>query len=48
LIQLVQGEIDRDIDHTRAMTEEPASDDFRSFIPSEQPNVFDAEEQVSV
>jgi hypothetical protein len=48
LIQLVQGEIDRDIDHTRAMPEEPASDDFRSFLPSEQPDVFGAEEQVSV
>jgi hypothetical protein len=30
------------------MPEEPASDDFRSFIPSEQPDVFGAEEQVSV
>jgi hypothetical protein len=48
LIQLVQGEIDRDIDHPRAMPEEPANDDFRSFIPSEQPDVFGAEEQVSV
>jgi hypothetical protein len=47
LIQLVQGEINRDIDHTRVMPEEPASDDFRSFIPSEQPDVFGAEEQVS-
>jgi hypothetical protein len=48
LIQLVQGEIDRDIYRTRAMPEEPASDDFRSCIPSEQPDVFGAEEQVSV
>jgi hypothetical protein len=48
LIQLIQGEIERDIDHTRAMPEEPASEDFRSFIPSEQPDVFGAEEQVSV
>jgi hypothetical protein len=48
LIQLVQGEIDRNIDHTRAMPEEPARDDFRSFIPSEQPDVFGADEQVSV
>jgi hypothetical protein len=48
LIQLVQGEIDRDIDHTRAMPEQPASNDFRSFIPSEQPDVFGAEEQASV
>jgi hypothetical protein len=48
LIQLVQGEIDRDIDHRRARPEEPASDDFRSFIPSEQPDVFGAEGQVSV
>jgi hypothetical protein len=30
------------------MPEEPESDDFRSFIPSEQPDVFGAEEQVSV
>jgi hypothetical protein len=48
LIQLVQGEIDRDIDHARAMPEEPAGDDFRSFIPSDQPDVFGAEKQVSV
>jgi hypothetical protein len=48
LIELMQGEIDRDIDHTPVMPEEPASDDFRSVIPSEQPDVFGAEEQVSV
>jgi hypothetical protein len=30
------------------MPQEPASDDFRRFIPSEQPDVFGAEEQVSV
>jgi hypothetical protein len=48
LIKLVQGEIDRDINHTRTMPEEPASHDFRSFIPSEQPNVFGVEEQVAV
>jgi hypothetical protein len=30
------------------MPEAPASDDFRSFIPSEQRDVFGAEEQVSV
>jgi hypothetical protein len=48
LIHLARGEIDRDIDHTRARPEEPASDDFRSFIPSEQPDVFGAEEEVSV
>jgi hypothetical protein len=47
-MQLVQGEIDRDINHTWAIPEEPASDDFRSFLPSEQPDVFGAEEQVSV
>jgi hypothetical protein len=48
LIQLVHGEIDRDIDHTRVMPEARSSDDFRSFIPSEQPDVFGTEEQVSV
>jgi hypothetical protein len=48
LIPLIQGEIDGDVDYTRAMPEEPASDDFRSFIPSEQPDVFSAEEQVSI
>jgi hypothetical protein len=30
------------------MPEEPAGDDFRSFIPTGQPDVFGAEEQVSV
>jgi hypothetical protein len=33
LIQLVQGRIDRDIDRTRAMPEEPATDDFPQLYP---------------
>jgi hypothetical protein len=44
----VQAEIERDVDQILIAPDEPAGDDFHSFVPSGPAGLYCADEQISV